>query len=113
MSSRAGSCRDGNSCRPSRRWRWDRPWRRRSRRVRRRLPAAPWKTVWLDHISWRIEPWDTEAVRAELTQRGLNPRVDTGTGGDIATSRFKSFHVRDPDGWDLQISNQTKEHHEG
>jgi hypothetical protein len=69
--------------------------------------------VWLDHISWRIEPWDTEAVRAELTQRGLNPRVDTGTGGDIATSRFKSFHVRDPDGWDLQISNQTKEHHEG
>jgi hypothetical protein len=22
---------------------------------------------------------------------------------------FKSFHVKDPDGWDLQISNQTKE----
>jgi hypothetical protein len=26
---------------------------------------------------------------------------------------FKSFHVKDPDGWDLQISNQTREHHEG
>jgi hypothetical protein len=22
---------------------------------------------------------------------------------------FKSFHVLDPDGWDLQISNQTKD----
>jgi hypothetical protein len=21
--------------------------------------------------------------------------------------KFKSFHVKDPDGWDLQISNQT------
>jgi hypothetical protein len=25
---------------------------------------------------------------------------------------FKSFHVYDPDGWDLQISNQTKESRE-
>jgi hypothetical protein len=24
---------------------------------------------------------------------------------------FKSFHVLDPDGWDLQISNQTRERH--
>ena len=55
--------------------------------------------MWLDHISWRIEPWDTEAVRAELTQRGLNPRVDTGTGGDMEyddtnTANVKFYRVR-------------------
>ena len=67
----------------------------------------------IDHISWGIEPWDNEKVRAGLEARGLTPLVDTGGGGDIATSKFKSYHVRDPDGWDLQISNQTKEHHDG
>ena len=65
----------------------------------------------INHISWGIEPWDTESVRSELTKRDLNPRVDTGSAEDIATSKFKSFHVRDPDGWDLQISNQTREQH--
>jgi hypothetical protein len=30
----------------------------------------------------------------------------------MATSKFKSYHVRDPDGWDLQISNQTQARHE-
>ena len=74
-------------------------------------PRAPITGV-INHISWGVEPWDTETVRAELTKRGLTPRVDTGNGGDIATSKFKSFHVRDPDGWDLQISNQTREKHE-
>jgi catechol 2,3-dioxygenase-like lactoylglutathione lyase family enzyme len=66
----------------------------------------------VDHISWGIEPWDTETVRAELLKRGLTPREDTGNRGSMETSPFKSFHVRDPDGWDLQISNQTKEKHE-
>jgi catechol 2,3-dioxygenase-like lactoylglutathione lyase family enzyme len=66
----------------------------------------------INHISWGIEPWDTETVRAELLKRGLTPREDTGNRGSMETSPFKSFHVRDPDGWDLQISNQTKEKHE-
>lgn len=66
----------------------------------------------INHISWGIEPWDTETVRAELVKRGLTPREDTGNRGSMETSPFKSFHVRDPDGWDLQISNQTKEKHE-
>ena len=56
----------------------------------------------INHISWGIEPWNTEAVEAELKRRGLTPRPDM-VGDD-----FKSFHVLDPDGWDLQISNQTK-----
>jgi catechol 2,3-dioxygenase-like lactoylglutathione lyase family enzyme len=57
----------------------------------------------INHISWGVQPWNTEAVKSELERRGLNPRVDNQ--GD----EYKSFHVRDPDGWDLQISNQTKE----
>jgi len=83
-----------------------------SGRGRGGAPRAPITGV-IDHVSWGIEPWDTEVVKGELDRRGLNPRVDTGSGGDIATSKFKSYHVRDPDGWDLQISNQTREHHEG
>lgn len=54
----------------------------------------------INHISYGVEPWDTAAVEAELKRRGLNPRPDM-VGDD-----FKSFHVLDPDGWDLQISNQ-------
>jgi catechol 2,3-dioxygenase-like lactoylglutathione lyase family enzyme len=56
----------------------------------------------INHISWGIEPWDTDGVKAELERRGLKPRPDM-QGND-----FKSWHVLDPDGWDLQISNQTK-----
>jgi catechol 2,3-dioxygenase-like lactoylglutathione lyase family enzyme len=67
--------------------------------------ARPPITGVINHISWGVQPWDTDAVKAELERRGLNPRPDM-QGDD-----FKSFHVRDPDGWDLQISNQTKEKH--
>jgi len=56
----------------------------------------------INHISWGIANWNTEKVEAELKRRGLTPRPDM-VGAD-----FKSFHVTDPDGWDLQISNQTK-----
>ncbi|MEZ5293905.1 MAG: VOC family protein [Vicinamibacterales bacterium] len=56
----------------------------------------------INHVSYGIEPWNTDAVKAELTRRGLNPRED------FVGDNFRSFHVYDPDGWDLQISNQTK-----
>ncbi len=56
----------------------------------------------INHVSWGIEPWDTDKVKAELEKRGLNPRPD------MVGDNFKSFHVLDPDGWDLQISNQTR-----
>lgn len=64
-------------------------------RNNRRTPGV------IDHVSWGIEPWNTEAVRAELARRGLKPRPD------MVGENFKSFHVKDPDGWDLQISNQS------
>ena len=28
----------------------------------------------INHVSWGIEPWDTEGVKAELEKRGLKPR---------------------------------------
>lgn len=50
------------------------------------------KTPLVDHIAYAIENWNMDAVRAELQRRGLNPRPDN-----------LSFHVKDPDGYDLQI----------
>jgi catechol 2,3-dioxygenase-like lactoylglutathione lyase family enzyme len=64
-------------------------------------PARPEPTGVINHISYGIQPWDTDQVKAELERRGLNPRPD------MQGENFKSFHVLDPDGWDLQISNQT------
>ena len=55
----------------------------------------------INHVSWGIEPWSTEGVKAELERRGLKPRPD------MVGENFKSYHVTDPDGWDLQISNKT------
>ena len=68
----------------------------------------------IDHISFGIEGFDPDKVEAELMKRGLGTpnrqdpahlQVDTGGGGDIHTSRFKSYHTPDPFSWDLQISN--------
>lgn len=55
----------------------------------------------INHVSYGVAPWDTQAVEAELKKRGLNPRPD------MVGENFKSYHVLDPDGWDLQISNAT------
>jgi catechol 2,3-dioxygenase-like lactoylglutathione lyase family enzyme len=64
-------------------------------------PGRPPLTGVINHISYGISPWNTEAVKAELERRGLNPRPD------MVGENFKSYHVTDPDGWDLQISNKT------
>jgi hypothetical protein len=50
----------------------------------------------VDHIAYTIDTWDKDAVEAELKRRGLAPRPDTPD----------SFHVKDPDGFDLQISGR-------
>jgi catechol 2,3-dioxygenase-like lactoylglutathione lyase family enzyme len=47
----------------------------------------------IDHIAYTIENWDKNAVNAELDRRGLDPRPDTDN----------SFHIKDPNGFDLQI----------
>ena len=55
-----------------------------------------------DGFCWGIEPWDAKQVEAELRKRGLTPVADN-RGQD-----FQSFHVKDPDGFDLQISNGSR-----
>ena len=50
----------------------------------------------VDHIAYTIDGWDKNAVEAELKRRGLQVRPDTEN----------SFHVKDPDGFDLQISGK-------
>ena len=47
----------------------------------------------IDHVAYTIENWDKNAVKAELERRGLSPQPDTDN----------SFHVKDPNGFDLQI----------
>ena len=54
------------------------------------------QTPRVDHIAYTIADWNKEKVEAELKARGLTPRPDTEN----------SFHVKDPDGFDLQISGK-------
>jgi len=61
-------------------------------------PRAP-RLAAFDGFCWGIDPWDAKRVEAELRTRGLSPVADN-QGKD-----FQSFHVKDPDGFDLQISN--------
>ena len=53
----------------------------------------------VDGFGFDIEPWDAKKVEAELRKRGLSPVAENDSKG------FESFHVRDPDGFDLQLSN--------
>lgn len=48
-----------------------------------------------DHIAITVENFDKKAATVELERRGLTPREDQ-----------ESFHVKDPDGFDLQISSK-------
>jgi len=55
-----------------------------------------------DGFAWGIEPWDTDKVKGELEKRGLRPIADHH-GAD-----YKAFRIKDPDGFDLAITNGTK-----
>lgn len=70
--------------------------------------TAPRKPA-LDHISFGISPWDTDAVRAELKKRGLQAKVDTAGHGNIHVAPYKSYHTTTPGGYDLQISFVTSQ----
>jgi catechol 2,3-dioxygenase-like lactoylglutathione lyase family enzyme len=56
----------------------------------------------VDHVAYTIGNWDTDAVKNELTKRGLEPRLDLGDAS--SPPNYVSFHIRDPDGYDVQIS---------
>jgi catechol 2,3-dioxygenase-like lactoylglutathione lyase family enzyme len=71
------------------------------------VPGAP-RRASMGHISFGITPFEPDAVKAELTKRGLTAREDTGGRGDIHTAQYKSYHTTTPNGFDLQISATTK-----
>ena len=48
----------------------------------------------VNHIAYTIEDFDLKAVETELRNRGYEPREDS-----------QSFHIPDPDGYDVQISS--------
>ena len=62
------------------------------------------RTPRVDHIAYTIPNWDTDRVKAELEHAGLKPRLDLGglAGGT------GSFHVQDPEGFDVQIAGTLK-----
>jgi catechol 2,3-dioxygenase-like lactoylglutathione lyase family enzyme len=55
-----------------------------------------------DGFAWGIAPWDEKRVQAELERRGLNPVADHH-GDD-----YRAFRVKDPDGFDVAITNGTR-----
>lgn len=61
----------------------------------------------IDHISFGISPWDTDAVKAELEKRGLHVTIDTSDGAEIHVAQYKSYHTTTPNGYNLQISYDT------
>jgi catechol 2,3-dioxygenase-like lactoylglutathione lyase family enzyme len=68
--------------------------------IARNANSRPSDTTRVDHIAYTIANWDTDkkvkdAVGAELKRRGLEVRETTG-----------SFHVKDPDGFDVQMGGK-------
>jgi catechol 2,3-dioxygenase-like lactoylglutathione lyase family enzyme len=62
--------------------------------------AAEMKRPHVDHFAFWVDDWNTDRVISELKKRGHDP-VDDGGG-------YASYHIKDPDGFDLQISGLVK-----
>jgi catechol 2,3-dioxygenase-like lactoylglutathione lyase family enzyme len=68
--------------------------------IPRNASSRPGGKIGVDHIAYTLANWDTDkavkpAVEAELKRRGLNIRVTEG-----------SFHVQDPDGFEVQVGGK-------
>jgi len=55
-----------------------------------------------DGFAWGISPWDEGKVKEALEKRGLKPVADHH-GSD-----YRSFRFKDPDGFDVAVTNGTK-----
>lgn len=60
-----------------------------------RKTHQPDNKPFVDHIAYTVDHWDHKAVEAELRRRGLDPQQDED-----------SFHIKDPDGYDVQIAGK-------
>ena len=70
--------------------------------IARNASSRPGGKVGVDHIAYTLSNWDTDkavkpAVEAELKRRGLTIRTTEG-----------SFHVPDPDGFEVQMGGKTQ-----
>jgi catechol 2,3-dioxygenase-like lactoylglutathione lyase family enzyme len=68
--------------------------------IPRNASSRPGGKVGVDHIAYTLANWDSDksvkpAVEAELKRRGLTIRVTEG-----------SFHVQDPDGFEVQMGGK-------
>ena len=68
--------------------------------IPRNASSRPGGKAGVDHIAYTLANWDTDrsvkpAVEAELKRRKLNIRVTEG-----------SFHVQDPDGFEVQMGGK-------
>jgi catechol 2,3-dioxygenase-like lactoylglutathione lyase family enzyme len=68
--------------------------------IARNASSRPGGKVGVDHIAYTLANWDTDktvkpAVEAELKRRGLKIRATEG-----------SFHVPDPDGFEVQMGGK-------
>ena len=66
--------------------------------MKARKNDQPGGKSFIDHVAYTVENWDENAVEAELRRRSLEPRTDMGGGS-------KSFHIKDPDGFDVEITS--------
>ena len=67
----------------------------------------------VDHIAYTIEGWNKDQVEGELQRRGYKKqqRGEKGTPNPLRPMEYRpdtedSFHILDPDGFDLQISGK-------
>jgi catechol 2,3-dioxygenase-like lactoylglutathione lyase family enzyme len=63
----------------------------------------------VDHIAYTIDKWNKDEVEEHLKSRGLKKKA--GGPGRLAPDEYRpdtdlSFHILDPDGFDLQISGK-------
>ena len=70
--------------------------------IARNASSRPGAKVGVDHVAYTLANWDTDksvkpAVEAELKRRGLKIRTTEG-----------SFHVEDPDGFEVQMGGKTQ-----
>ena len=70
--------------------------------IPRNASSRPGGKIGIDHIAYTLASWDTDpkvkpAVEAELKRRGLMIRTTEG-----------SFHVQDPDGFEVQMGGKTQ-----
>lgn len=70
------------------------------------------QTPLVDHIAYTIEKWNKDEVEAELQRRGYKKQERTPgqfarlKPGEYRPDTEDSFHILDPEGFDLQISGK-------